>query len=132
MVGQVSPVLRCALTGLQFLEHRLDLAVVLRDDADETVGCSHARCPSLPIVGLLPTSAQAQTIHTAGPLGVPDGRKSTPRSVSVDEEDFDGVVSVAQPVPWRDVGLGVAGRVGGTGAEGMASDVVAVPDVRPP
>jgi hypothetical protein len=47
--------------------------------------------------------------------------------MSVDEEDFDGVVSVAQPVPWWYVGLDVAGGVGGAGAQGVASDVVAVP-----
>src|SRR4051794_9569554 len=64
---------------------------------------------------------------------------STPRrrgrpddaSVPVDGEHFDGVVSVAQPVPRWDVGLPVSGGVGRPGAQGVTSDVVAVPDERP-
>src|SRR5215204_7264993 len=48
-------------------------------------------------------------------------------SAHVDVGDLDGVVSVAEPVPRRDLGLHVAGRVGRPGAEGVPSDVVRLP-----
>src|SRR5215213_10947462 len=48
-------------------------------------------------------------------------------SAHVDVGDLDGVVSVAEPVPRRDLGLHVAGRVGRPGAEGVPSDVVCIP-----
>jgi hypothetical protein len=49
------------------------------------------------------------------------------RQATSDVDDLDGVVAVAEPVPRRDLGLDVAGRVGGPGAEGVASDVVGRP-----
>src|SRR5215208_2536329 len=48
-------------------------------------------------------------------------------SVDVDVGDLDGVVSVAEPVPRRDLGLHVPGRVGSPGSERVPSDVVRVP-----
>ena len=38
-------------------------------------------------------------------------------SVHVDVLHFDGIVAVAEAVPWRHFGLAVAGRVGGAGAQ---------------
>src|SRR5215217_4305870 len=52
-------------------------------------------------------------------------------SAHVDGGDLDCVVSVAEPVPGRDVGLYVAGRVGCSGAEGVSADVGGLPVERP-
>src|SRR5215469_15742570 len=38
-------------------------------------------------------------------------------SMHVDVLHFDGIVAVAQAVPWRYCRLGVAGRIGSTGAQ---------------
>jgi hypothetical protein len=45
--------------------------------------------------------------------------------------DLDCVVSIAEPVPGRDVGLYVAGRVSCSGAEGVSADVGRLPVERP-
>jgi hypothetical protein len=55
-----------------------------------------------------------------------EGRRS-PGSVSIDVEDLDGVVPVAQPVPGWDVGLHVAGGISRPGAPGVASDLAVLP-----
>ena len=52
-------------------------------------------------------------------------------SADVDVDDLDGVVAVAEPVPRRDVGLDVAGRVGRAGAQRVPADVGGVPVERP-
>src|SRR5215211_3818559 len=52
-------------------------------------------------------------------------------SAHVDVGDLDGVVSVAEPVPGRDVGLHVAGRVGCSGSKGVSADVGHLPVERP-
>ena len=53
------------------------------------------------------------------------------RSDDVDVPNLDGVVAVAEPVPWRDIGLDVAGGIGGAGAEAVPSGVVGLPAERP-
>src|SRR3954454_22708269 len=52
-------------------------------------------------------------------------------SAHVDVGDLDCVVSVAEPVPGRDVRLYAAGRVGCSGAEGVSADVGRLPVERP-
>src|SRR5918998_3463403 len=52
-------------------------------------------------------------------------------SAHVDVGDLDGVVSVTEPVPGRDVGLHVAGRVGCSGSKGVSADVGHLPVERP-
>src|SRR5918995_785820 len=52
-------------------------------------------------------------------------------SAHVHVGDLDGVVSVAEPVPGRDVGLHVAGRVGCSGSKGVSADVGHLPVERP-
>jgi nucleoside-diphosphate-sugar epimerase len=47
------------------------------------------------------------------------------RSADVDVDDLDGVVSVSEPVPGRDLRLGVAGCVRRSGAEGVACNFAA-------
>src|SRR5207247_2406535 len=49
----------------------------------------------------------------------------------VDVRDLDRVVSVAETVPWRDVGLHVAGGIGRAGAKAVAPDRGRVPIERP-
>src|SRR5215211_3044153 len=52
-------------------------------------------------------------------------------SPHVDVYDLDGVVSVAEAVPGRDLRLRIAGGVGRAGAEGVPADVVRLPVERP-
>src|SRR3954447_1006339 len=49
----------------------------------------------------------------------------------VDVRDLDGVVPVAEPIPRRDVGLNVAGRVGRSCAQGVPADAGRLPVERP-
>src|SRR5215210_8515814 len=58
----------------------------------------------------------------------PSGRGA---STHVDVHDLDGVVSVAEAVPGRDLRLRVAGGVSRPGTEGMPADVVRLPVERP-
>src|SRR3954453_21529475 len=52
-------------------------------------------------------------------------------SVHVDVRDLDCVVSVAESIPRRDVGLDVAGCVGRSRAEGVPADAGRLPVERP-
>src|SRR3954470_13802803 len=58
-------------------------------------------------------------------------RHGVRESGDVGVDDLDGVVAVAEPVPGWDLGLDVSGRVGGSGAERVAADVVGLPVKRP-
>jgi hypothetical protein len=59
--------------------------------------------------------------------------------MQVDVGDLDGVVPVPEAIPGRDFRLDVAGRVGGSGPQGVSAHVVGLPGegpvlpvVRPP
>ena len=81
------------------------------------------------------SAAPARTAQTreprsgagAPPLTLMTRVAAARRSVHVDELDLDGVVPVAEAVPWRHVGLHVAGGVGGPRSKGVSSHVDGVP-----
>src|ERR1700752_3662557 len=52
-------------------------------------------------------------------------------SVHVDVLEFDGIVAVAQAVPLRYLGLGVAGGIGRAGAQGVTANRDRPPYERP-
>src|SRR5687767_2027990 len=65
------------------------------------------------------------------PSGGCRGLGGAPRSSAVDIDHFDGVVPVAQAVPWRNVGLHVAGGVGRSGPQRVPADSDRVPGEAP-
>ncbi len=72
-----------------------------------------------------PAARRALTRRRGGPL------RAFSCSAHVDVDDLDGVVPVSEPVPGRDLWLGVAGCVCRAGAEGVAANVVGRPVERP-